>query len=64
MFYVDSLNLPWAKCGLFAAAALSPIFCGLIAAFCPLNLAIMVYLLVDSYVASCHMSGVNEDYVR
>ena len=25
---------PWAKCGLFAAVALRPILCGLIAAFC------------------------------
>ena len=27
-------NQPWAKRGLFAAAALRPIFCGLIAALC------------------------------
>ena len=29
-----ALDQPWAKCGLFAAAALRPIFCGLIADFC------------------------------
>ena len=32
--FVNYLDQPWAKCGLFAAAALRPIFCGLIAAFC------------------------------
>ena len=31
---LNILTQPWAKCGLFAAAALRPIFCGLIAAFC------------------------------
>ena len=36
------LDQPWAKCGLFAAVALRLIFCGLIAAFCPKNFAIMV----------------------
>ena len=32
--YDIHVHQPWAKCGLFAAAALRPIFCGLIAAFC------------------------------
>ena len=31
---VVDIGQPWVKCGLFAAAALRPIFCGLIAAFC------------------------------
>ena len=29
-----AVDQPWAKCGLFAAAALRPTFCSLIAAFC------------------------------
>ena len=51
-FYHDDLHQPWAKCGLFAAAALKPIFCGLIAAFCLENFAIMVRnILVICYQA-------------
>ena len=40
--HFDILHQPWAKCGLFAAVALLPIFCGLIAAFSVINFAIRV----------------------
>ena len=40
--YTYHIYRPWAKCGLFASAALRPIFCGLIVAFCLQNFAIMV----------------------
>ena len=40
---VVPLDQPWAKCGLFAAVAFRPVFCGLLAAFCFENFAIMVY---------------------
>ena len=43
------LHRPWAKCGLFAAVALRPIFYGLIAAFCLENFAIMVYNILVIY---------------
>ena len=47
-----ALNRPWAKCGLFAAAAWRPIFCGLIVAFRLKNFAIMVCnILVICYKA-------------
>ena len=50
----EDLDQPWAKCGLFAAVALRLIFCGLIAAFCPENFAIMVCnILVICYKAPC-----------
>ena len=47
-----ALNRPRAKCGLFAAAAWRPIFCGLIVAFRLKNFAIMVCnILVICYKA-------------
>ena len=52
MLFQYPLERPWAKCGLFAAVALRPIFCGLIVAFCLKNFAIMVcYILVICYKA-------------
>ena len=33
MIYQYILDQPWAKCGLIAAAALWPVFCGVIVAF-------------------------------
>ena len=44
------LQRPWAKSSLFAAAALRPIFCSLIAAFCLENFAIVVY----NILVICH----------
>ena len=50
----ETVDQPWAKCGLFAAVAMRLTFCGLIAAFCLKTFAIMVCnILVICYKAPC-----------
>ena len=58
----DHVLQPWAKCGLFAAAALRPISCSLIVAFSLQGLAIMVAIITISKSNSCSLlSHVREE---